>query len=248
MHRILLLQARDAGDPMLEHELQCFVDVVGVARERFEPLNMAAEDPNTWPKLAQYDAVMVGGSGEYSVVTGGFAWHRPMLDYVLESVEHELPFFGSCFGFQALVQALGGKLVADPSMSEVGTFKVQLSEDGAADPLFGDLPGTFDAQFGHNDSAVELPQGVLRLASTERCAYQAIRLPGRPAWATQFHPELNDQANMTRYVRYLVNYADRAMEEDEAWDVARDMHRPSPHSNALLSRFVQAVDDHKLQL
>jgi GMP synthase (glutamine-hydrolysing) len=244
MHRILLLQARDHGDPMLEHELSCFVDVVGIPRDRFVPLNMAHVPSGDWPELPTFDAVMVGGSGDYSVVKGGFDWHRPMLDYVLEAVSHDLPFFGSCFGFQALVQALGGELVSDPTMAEVGTFEATLTPEGKSDRFFGHLPETFDAQFGHNDSAVTLPDELVHLVSTERCAYQAVRMRGRPVWATQFHPELDEQANMTRYVRYLVNYADRPMGEEEAWATARTMHRPSPHANALLSRFVEAVDAH----
>lgn len=246
MNRILLLQARDAGDPMLEHELECFVTVVGLPRERFMPLNMAVLPPGDWPDVTGFDAVMVGGSGEYSVVKSGFTWHRPMLDFVAGAVERDVPFFGSCFGFQALVQALGGELRSEPTMAEVGTFEVTLTAAGADDPLFGHLPARFNAQFGHNDSAIRLPEGVQLLAGTERCALQAVRVPGRAAWATQFHPELDKEANMTRYVRYLVNYADRPMSEEEAWLAAEAMHEPSPHANALLSRFVEAVDGHKV--
>lgn len=227
---------------MLEHELSCFVERTGVDRQRFLSINMVAVDPADWPDFDGISAAMVGGSGDYSVVAGGFDWHEPALDYVRRIADKSLPFFASCFGFQLLVQALGGKLVSDRSMAEVGTFEMTLTDHGQADSFFGHLPPIFMAQCGHNDSAVELPRGAIRLASSERCNLQALRLVGKPIWATQFHPELDMDANMTRYVRYLTNYADRPMSEDEAWLTAREMHEPSPHANALLSRFVHQFD------
>ena len=242
MSNVLLLQARDDGDAMLEHELSCFVERTGVERERFVAINMVAVDPEDWPDFTDVSAALVGGSGDYSVVSGGFDWHEPALEYVRQIVARNLPFFASCFGFQLLVQALGGKLVSDPTMGEVGTYEMTLTEKGQSDAFFGDLPPKFMAQCGHNDSAVELPPGAIQLASSERCELQALRLVGRPIWATQFHPELDMQANMTRYVRYLTNYADRPMDEDEAWLTAREMHEPTPHANALLSRFVHQFD------
>lgn len=227
---------------MLEHELDCFVTRTGIARERFESLNMAEEPHAAWPSVRDFGGVMVGGSGDYSVVKSGFDWHHPMLDYALEAVGSGVPFFGSCFGFQALIQALGGEVVADSDLAEVGTHRVHLTEAGQRDPLFGDLPQRFDAQFGHNDSAVSLPDGVIHLAGSQRCRFQAIRLADKPVWATQFHPELDEHANKTRYVRYLVHYADRPMTEDEAWEAADLMHRPTDAANSLLSRFGALLD------
>jgi len=242
MGKILLLQAREAGDAMLDHELDCFVERTGIERERFRPLNMVAVDPDEWPVLDAFSAAMVGGSGDYSLVEGGFDWHEPAIEYTREIVDCALPFFGSCFGFQLLVQALGGSLIDDPNRAEVGTFEMTLTAEGARDEFFGNLPRTFVAQCGHNDSVSQLPYGLLHLASSERCSFQAVRLEGKSVWATQFHPELDMDANMTRYVRYLTNYADRPMNEDEAWLAAAELHEPSPHANALLSRFIHAVE------
>lgn len=241
MNRILLLQARDADDPMLAHELDCFVERTGVDRNRFHPLNMAALAPEDWPEIAGFDGAMVGGSGDYSVVKGGFDWHRPMLDYTLDIIHHGLPLFASCFGFQAIIQALGGEVVTDDSMAEVGTHEVYLTDGGKEDDFFGALPERFDAQFGHNDSASRVPDELVLLAGTERCPHQAIRMPDKPVWATQFHPELDEEGNKTRYIRYLVNYAHRPLSPTEASARAAEIHRPSPHANALLGRFLDVL-------
>ena len=43
---------------------------------------------------------------------------------------------------------------------------MELTEEGASDPLFGQLPRRFIAQMGHFDRAIELPSGVPNLATS----------------------------------------------------------------------------------
>jgi GMP synthase (glutamine-hydrolysing) len=236
----LLLQARQAGDPMLDHELECFAARCELPRQAFEPFNMAVNSPT--PELLDGpDAVMVGGAGEYSVVTGGFAWHEPMLELMRAIARRRMPMFSSCFGFQALVQAFGGRVETRPGMAEIGTHTVSLTDEGARDPIFGQHPESFAAQFGHNDSVVELPDEFVWLARSERCDYQAIRLGDAPIVATQFHPELCAQDNIERYISYLQNYEAGALTADQASQKARQMHHESPHASRLLSEFIAHI-------
>lgn len=238
--KILLLQAREPGDPMLDHELECFARRCGLEPEAFESVNMSAAELGA-ELLDGPDGVMVGGAGEYSVVKGGFDWHEPMLDLMRAVVQKGVPMFASCFGFQALVQALGGAVEADPQRSELGTYEVTLTPEGREDPIFGHHPDTFDAQFGHNDSAIRLPDELVWLASSERCQYQAVRYMDAPIVATQFHPELCAEDNMQRYIAYLQNYEAAALTREQAEEKARQMHRPSPHASHLLREFVKEV-------
>ena len=54
----------------------------------------------TWQMAAQdVDAVLVGGSGAYSV-TDDLPWVRDFVRTLGGLVEHNVPLFGSCFGFQ----------------------------------------------------------------------------------------------------------------------------------------------------
>lgn len=238
--RVLLLQARVAGDYILEHELECFVERSGLSRDHFTTLNFVT-DPAPTSVLREADVVMVGGSGDYSHVKGGHDWLEPMLDLMRAIVDADMPMFGSCFGFQALVKALGGELVTDPKMAELGTFEVSLTEEGERDPLFSKLPERFDAQFGHNDSAIALPETLTLLASSGRCTMQAVRYKDRPIVATQFHPELADTDNIKRMLRYLAAYKDPDESMDAAAAKARAMHRPSPESNSLVRSFIELL-------
>jgi GMP synthase (glutamine-hydrolysing) len=236
--QIMLVQAREADDPMLVHEYECFLKRCGVPSGAMETLNLAAEPPDP-ARLEGIDVVMVGGSGDFSLVTGGFDWHEPMLELMRTIVRRRQPMFASCFGFQAIVQALGGTLRSDPKRAELGTFEMTLTDAGRADPLFSRMPERFDAQLGHNDSAVELPDELVCLAGSERCAMQAVRVEGAPIVATQFHPELTWEDNMERFMRYIMNYKDADESVEDAHARGLEIHRPSPHCEQLLPLFLE---------
>ncbi|RVU44860.1 type 1 glutamine amidotransferase [Lujinxingia sediminis] len=241
--RILLLQARTADDPMARHELEAFATQCDLDLDAFATFNIATTPARTFP-VEGYDAVMVGGAGAFSLVEGGFDWHRDFLDLTRRLIEARVPMFASCFGFQAIVQALGGTLERDPERAELGTFPIELTEQGHSDPLFGELPEVFDAQLGHNDSAITLPDELVHLASSERCVYQAVRVRGRPVIATQFHPELGREGNLDRFRNYLNNYKPEGQTFEEAMAYAERIHRPSPHACGLLKAFVADVALH----
>ena len=71
---------------------------------------------------------------------------------------------------------------------ERGWFPVELTDEGAADELFGALPAEFPAFEWHWDTWTE-PPGAVELARSEHCT-QALRL-GRRAWGIQFHAEVS---------------------------------------------------------
>ena len=82
---------------------------------------------------------------------------------------------------------------------------------------------------GHFDRAVELPAGVPNLASSQLCGFQALRFPGAPIWATQFHPELDDQGNRDRCVAYIKEFGN--IEDYQAL--------PSPEALTILPKFLE---------
>ncbi len=235
--RILLIQAREAGDPMAEHERQAFAARCDLPVSAFSTFNIALESLDLFDPRGQ-DALMVGGSGAFSVVQGGFDWHEDFLTLMRRILSLQIPMFASCFGFQGIVQALGGHLESDPDRAELGTFEITLTDAADDDPLFGDLPRTFDAQLGHNDSAITLPPELIHLASSERCPYQAIRVKDAPVVATQFHPELTRSGNLDRFRNYLKNYKKPGHTFEEAMAYAESIHRESPHACGLLHSFV----------
>lgn len=238
--RILLVQARTIDDPMRAHELAAFARRTELEEACFRIFNVATDSVEHFT-VDDIDCVMVGGSGAFSVVDGGFDWHEGFLNIMRDLVRRRVPTFASCFGFQALVQALGGELKKDVDKAELGTHELSLTEQGKSDSLFGRLPERFDAQFGHNDSAVVLPEDLLHLAQTPRCPYQAVRVKGAPIVATQFHPELDMSGNLDRFQNYLEHYKSEGQDFEQAMAYARSIHRPSPRSGELLRFFIEEV-------
>jgi GMP synthase (glutamine-hydrolysing) len=122
---------------------------------------------------------------------------------------------------------------------EVGTYQLRLTAAGREDELLGYLPAAFQAQLGHKDRVDALPQGILNLAASDNAAIQALRVPGKPIWATQFHPELTKEENLKRFNRYLDGYASLMTQDEIEETLARFDH--SPEANELLIRFLDIV-------
>ena len=185
--KVLLLQARNPEDPVREEERQSFSTKTGLPLEQIVPHDLLSGPPSI-ATVRRFDAVMVGGSGDYYVSKRSLPDFDAQLELLATVAATGFPMFASCFGFQILVQALGGSIVHDPVNVEVGTYDLCLTGEGLEDPLLGRLPSVFAAQLGRKDRAERLPDGVLHLASSQRSLYQSFRIPNRPIWATQFHP------------------------------------------------------------
>ena len=111
-------------------------------------------------------------------------------------VAEDRPFLGACYGVGTLGVHQGA--VVDGTFREpIGAVKVELTADGAVDPLTSALPGTFEAFVGHKEAVTRLPDHAVLLASAAACPVQAFRV-GRNVYATQFHPELDVPGLRTR--------------------------------------------------
>lgn len=236
--RLLLAQARKEQDPMKEHEVLCFAQQSGLAREQITPFDLLENIP-TLAQIKAYDALLVGGSGDFYVSKRNLPTHDAFLESLREIVDSGHPTFASCFGFQCLVEALGGDIIHDPTNTEVGTYEITLTKESEGDPLFGKLPHTFMAQLGHKDRAQANPPEIPNLARSELCPFQALRIPNKPIWATQFHPELNEATNRERFSRYLKGYTQTSVAEGRK-PPGQEFH-PSPEASSLLSSFVDVV-------
>lgn len=115
-------------------------------------------------------------------------------------VARDLPFLGACYGVGTLGVHQGG--VVDRTYGEpVGAVEVTLTDEGRADPLFGDLPPTFRAFVGHKEAVRVPPPGAVVLATSPDCPVQAFRVR-QNLYATQFHPELDATGLVNRITAY----------------------------------------------
>jgi len=231
--RLLLLQVR-TNESSLRQEREWFARCCGIPDGNLETINLVENPDIRWNDVAGFDAFFVGGAGAHTAFedhpfTGPL---REVIDGILEAGR---PFFGSCWGHQFLARALGGTVAPDPAAEEVGTFDIELTSDGRNDPLFSGLPQVFPAQLGHHDRIWSLPADLVELARSERCPYQAVRIPGLPVYGTQFHPEMSDEQLRKR----LDVYRDSYLPGPGEYARLLQSLRPSPEAGSLLRRFTE---------
>jgi GMP synthase (glutamine-hydrolysing) len=233
--RFLLIQARERGDDMAPHEQQCFAEALGVEVDAILTHNIIDGTPPE-ALIDEIDVILIGGSGDYSV-TYGKPFIKDFIDFVGKVIlTGDTPTFASCFGFQAMVEAGGGRVIQDRERTEVGVFTIHMTDAGREDPLLKPLAPSFPAQLGHTDLAVRLPSGMTNLAFSDRAPYQALRVDGKPIFAVQFHPELTGAANRLRFTRYCERYP--PVDTDERNAVLESMVE-TPEASGLLRRWVE---------
>jgi GMP synthase-like glutamine amidotransferase len=143
------------------------------------------EDPA--PELDGFDAAMVFGGEAQVDEEDAHPWLRPEKELVAELLERETPLLGICLGSQ-LVAGAAGAVVRRAVAPEIGWHEIELTPEGASDPLLGFLPDRFVGFAWHHYEWLLPPDGVA-LARSAACL-QAFRLEHRPAWGIQFHPEV----------------------------------------------------------
>lgn len=185
---------------MREHEIDRFERSFGLAPGQIHIVDLLTGVPAA-KDIDAADVVLLGGSGDYSVARGG-PWLPAALEAMVGLYAASKPTFASCWGFQAMARALGGEVVTDHARAEVGAIWMTLTEAGRNDAVFGPIGERFPAISGHEDIVTALPDDAVLLASSDRVENQAFCFPGKPIYCTQFHPELDRAALLSRLARY----------------------------------------------
>ncbi len=139
------------------------------------------------PALDGFDAAIVFGGEAQVDEEDAYPWLRPEKDLVAELLQREVPLLGVCLGSQ-LVADVAGAVVRRAAAPEIGWHEIELTPEGANDPVLGFLPARFES-FGWHYYEWLLPPGAVELARSAACL-QAFRLDGRRVWGIQFHPEV----------------------------------------------------------
>jgi GMP synthase (glutamine-hydrolysing) len=122
---------------------------------------------------------LVLSGGPASVYTEG----APQLDPTL--LELGVPVLGVCYGFQAMMKALGGT-VAHTDSGEYG--RAELNVIGGA--LHSGLPDTQQVWMSHGDAVTGAPEGFDVVATTVRTPVAAAENRARRLAGVQYHPEV----------------------------------------------------------
>jgi GMP synthase (glutamine-hydrolysing) len=131
--------------------------------------------------LAREPAAIVLSGGPSSVYADG----APALDRALLTAG--VPVFGMCYGFQAMVQALGGT-VAHTGLGEYGSTKASVSD--LSSTLFNGQDSEQSVWMSHGDAVTEAPAGMKVTASSAGAPVAAFEDDERRLYGVQWHPEV----------------------------------------------------------
>ncbi|MBC8516655.1 MAG: gamma-glutamyl-gamma-aminobutyrate hydrolase family protein [Nitrosopumilus sp.] len=108
-------------------------------------------------------------------------------ELIKNSVNNDIPVLGICLGSQLIAKTFGAKVYSGPK-KEIGFYNdLKISSNST---FFSGFQNPFTVFHWHGDT-FDLPQGALRLASSEHYLNQAFQY--KSAIGLQFHLEVNEE-------------------------------------------------------
>jgi len=231
---LLLLQARKKNDLMIKNELDCFSKSLKIEKKQFTIRDLT-RDKIKKSEIRKHDLILVGGSGDYSIAKGG-DFMKQTMDIMQYLVALSKKTFASCWGFQAMASAMGGKVINDLELAELGSIKLKLTKSGKKDPIFKNISNEFLAQMGHEDIVIKKPKNAIILASSDKIEIEAFRFKEKPIYCTQFHPELRAEdlnkrmKSYPKYVKKILGISEKEFIEKHCFE--------SKEAESILTHFV----------
>src|SRR5436190_11061652 len=130
---------------------------------------------------ARRPAALILSGGPASVYSEGAPRLRT------ELLELGPPVLGICYGMQAMVLALGGR-VEGAEAGEFGRTALTVADGGGR--LLAGLPAEQQCWMSHRDTVFDPPPGFRALASSPGSPVAAVESPDRGLYGIQFHPEV----------------------------------------------------------
>jgi GMP synthase (glutamine-hydrolysing) len=141
------------------------------------------------PAHGGFAAAMVFGGSMNVDEEDEHPWLRDEKRFLRQLLERGTPMLGVCLGSQLVAEAAGGE-VRQAERPEIGWHEIELTPEGAADPLLSVMPERFESFQYHHYEWLPPPGGVTLARSA--LTHQAFRLGEMPAWGLQFHPEVTE--------------------------------------------------------
>ena len=129
-------------------------------------------------------AVILSGSEAYLSRLEDRLFFEDVLAFIRGA---DVPLLGICFGHQLIALAFGAEVISmRQALTEPKEVVVEEPDDIFSSWRRGDK--LLVAEW-HSDEVAGLPEGFVRLASSDYCSIEAMKHVERPVYGVQFHPE-----------------------------------------------------------
>lgn len=193
-----MIQIRE-DTKLAEQEHRCFARAAKACGVVLDRINVCHQDLKTNRIFKEYSYIIIGGSA-FSV-RDRFRQKNEINKLILKAVSFNKPLLGICFGFQLMIEALGGKVVKTAKTKEFSTKLLSVAKDAEKEKIFFKIPNRFYAQEAHKWAASKIPEKSVLIIKGAKVLYQGIKIEGKPVFGFQFHPELS-RKDMLERMRY----------------------------------------------
>lgn len=174
--------------------------------------------------IRDFDGYVITGSK--ASVYNDEPWIHRLLDTIREIHAQRIKLLGSCFGHQAVAQALGGQVVSRSAGWELGIREVRLTSRGQRHPGLQGAPDPLRVLESHQDTVQTLPPGGVVLGYSGQTPVEIFSV-GEHILCLQGHPEFDADV-----IRELVRRMGDLLTPEEA-RIALESLALAPHTDFL---------------
>ena len=111
-----------------------------------------------------------------------------------------IPVLGICYGMQTVCTLLGGNVEAAKAR-EYGRVRLRVHRP---EGILAHVPSEISVWMSHGDVVTAVGEAFESLASTEHCAFAAVRHKEQPVYGVQFHPEVTHTPMGRQIIRNFI--------------------------------------------
>lgn len=186
MHIAVLVTNTDQSAFAARHprDAEKFTVLLKTARPDWQVTTFEVTENDFPSSMDGFDGLLIGGSP--ASVNDANHWIDRLSQLIRRAFSAGLPMMGVCFGHQAVAQALGGKVGANPGPFILGTTETTFT---ARAPWMPEDARKITLASAHGEQVTALPPEAEVLGESPFCPIAAYRI-GTQVFATQHHPEM----------------------------------------------------------